>query len=270
MKYVPIKYHRRCYTDFYVGKESDEIRETRPEDDPRTTLVTRKNQKDLSGEEKNLFMSVIDELVQSGQYNIHVNHHPVMSHRMHGLMSGFIGYERFLYWHRVFLLKLEGMMRAIDQRVFIPYWNWVDDREFPEWLKDFTPTGLTDLDGDMLPVTRNPGANGITLPTRLRVDEILSLPDWSSFVRQLEDGPHNRVHRWVGGRMNDIFYSPADPVFWLHHAEVDRIWHIWQLAHSGLGTTITGADAVLDPWAESTTELEVIATLGYSYQEETL
>ena len=193
-----------------------------------------------------------------------------MTHRMHGLMSGFIGYERFLYWHRDYLLKLEDMMRAIDERAFIPYWNWVDDQQIPDWLDDFFPPGLIDLNGNALPVTRVPGAGGRTLPTRQRLDEILLLTDWSSFVRQLEDGPHNRVHGWVGGRMNDIRYSPADPVFWLHHAEVDRIWHIWQQEHQGLGTTITGPDAVLDPWTESTTELEDIGALGYAYQQITL
>ena len=38
---------------------------------------------------------------------------------------------------------------------------------------------------------------------------------------------HNAGHRFVGGHMAGRF-SPNDPVFWLHHANVDRIWARWQ------------------------------------------
>lgn len=38
---------------------------------------------------------------------------------------------------------------------------------------------------------------------------------------------HGKVHRWVGGRMGEPS-SPNDPVFFMHHANVDRIWAEWQ------------------------------------------
>nr|WP_281372845.1 tyrosinase family protein [Kineococcus aurantiacus] len=38
---------------------------------------------------------------------------------------------------------------------------------------------------------------------------------------------HNQVHRWVGGDML-VGTSPNDPVFWLHHCNIDRIWWSWQ------------------------------------------
>ena len=38
---------------------------------------------------------------------------------------------------------------------------------------------------------------------------------------------HNAGHRFIGGHMAGTF-SPNDPVFWLHHANVDRIWAQWQ------------------------------------------
>ena len=41
---------------------------------------------------------------------------------------------------------------------------------------------------------------------------------------------HNRVHRWVGGSMQPAS-SPNDPVFWLHHCNVDRLWAQWQREH---------------------------------------
>jgi tyrosinase len=60
---------------------------------------------------------------------------------------------------------------------------------------------------------------------------------------------HNIVHDWVGGifylttgtgeliahqgTMEPLDVSPNDPVFFLHHANVDRVWATWQLAHPG-------------------------------------
>ena len=41
---------------------------------------------------------------------------------------------------------------------------------------------------------------------------------------------HNKVHIWVGGTMAPIT-SPNDPIFFLHHCNVDRLWAEWQLAN---------------------------------------
>jgi tyrosinase len=38
---------------------------------------------------------------------------------------------------------------------------------------------------------------------------------------------HNRVHLWVGGNMMPMT-SPDDPVFFLHHCFVDKVWADWQ------------------------------------------
>jgi tyrosinase len=50
--------------------------------------------------------------------------------------------------------------------------------------------------------------------------------------RPLEEAPglHNRVHVWVGGDMLPSS-SPNDPVFFLNHCNVDRIWAAWQQEH---------------------------------------
>ncbi len=53
---------------------------------------------------------------------------------------------------------------------------------------------------------------------------------------------HNRVHDWVGGEWpigQDKFdvgtmersTSPNDPVFFLHHCNIDRLWALWQQLH---------------------------------------
>lgn len=87
--------------------------------------------------------------------------------------------------------------------------------------------------------------NVATLPNSDDVAKILKFevydgPDWNegvenSFRNQLEGfrgpGMHNRVHRWVGGSMGPGT-SPNDPVFFLHHCNVDRIWEVWRNSDS--------------------------------------
>jgi len=46
-----------------------------------------------------------------------------------------------------------------------------------------------------------------------------------------EIGPHARPHLFVGGS-EDTFASPDDPVFYLHHAFVDKVFAMWQECHN--------------------------------------
>ena len=42
-------------------------------------------------------------------------------------------------------------------------------------------------------------------------------------------GVHTAGHFTIGGDPGgDLFASPADPAFFLHHAMIDRVWWIWQ------------------------------------------
>ncbi|KAL2813650.1 hypothetical protein BDW59DRAFT_167458 [Aspergillus cavernicola] len=42
--------------------------------------------------------------------------------------------------------------------------------------------------------------------------------------------PHSAGHAALGGVMFDTIYSNGDPIFYLHHAYVDRMWWQWQQA----------------------------------------
>jgi len=52
---------------------------------------------------------------------------------------------------------------------------------------------------------------------------------------------HNAGHRFVGGHMGGSF-SPNDPIFWMHHANVDRIWAQWQTFQLQQNPTATPQD----------------------------
>lgn len=89
--------------------------------------------------------------------------------------------------------------------------------------------------------------------TQEAVDTVLQTSDIASFQTVLGQGTvpgvlgvHGAGHFAVGRDMSDTFSSPGDPVFYLHHAQIDRIWAIWQsrdrrnrqFAISGTGTLL--------------------------------
>ena len=47
---------------------------------------------------------------------------------------------------------------------------------------------------------------------------------------RLGNGLHNRVHNWMQGSMGPGT-SPNDPIFFLHHAYVDKLWADWEAVH---------------------------------------
>ncbi|KAH7311288.1 hypothetical protein B0I35DRAFT_437840 [Stachybotrys elegans] len=45
----------------------------------------------------------------------------------------------------------------------------------------------------------------------------------------IEIGPHGAGHWTIGGDPGaDVFTSPGDPAFWVHHGMIDRMWIFWQ------------------------------------------
>jgi Common central domain of tyrosinase/Polyphenol oxidase middle domain len=48
----------------------------------------------------------------------------------------------------------------------------------------------------------------------------------------LENSPHDVIHTQVGGIMSETTQSANDPIFWLHHTEIDHLWKVW-LAQGG-------------------------------------
>ena len=66
----------------------------------------------------------------------------------------------------------------------------------------------------------------------------------SSGFSMLENQPHNLVHNCVGGVYNNVggfmqaFMSPTDPIFFLHHGNIDRLWDVWTRKQAARGLPI--------------------------------
>ena len=99
-----------------------------------------------------------------------------------------------------------------------------------------------------------------------------------SRVKTVGSQLHNRVHLWVGGNMAPMT-SPNDPVFFLHHCFVDKVWADWQEVQKKNNPDGTPHDAPLrdgppghnfgdqlKPWTRAVRDVLDIGVLGYGYE----
>ncbi len=173
---------------------------------------------------------------------------------------------RLLPWHRVFLYLFEEAPHNYHPDVCIPYWDWTkpEEQHFPDWLAGILPTVHTPT--RTINVIRSPGSGGGLASIAAGTSSAMAKTNYNDFSGII-NGIHGSVHIWVGGTMSDASVSPADPVFWLHHANLDRLWWVWYNGPQGnhQNPPLTGADAVMDPWTYTEANVRDIAALSYTY-----
>ncbi|CAE6459994.1 unnamed protein product [Rhizoctonia solani] len=162
----------------------------------------------------------------------------------------------FFPWHRYFIILREQALSECGYSDPMPYWDWTLDSTIEDFKnsemfdseKGFggNGTGKTDwADGSCVEdgpyaglqvnypephcLTRrfNFTGNVVGNWTKSVLDEIMQYPDYIDFWNNTERVPHDNLHRTIGGDMRRQ-YSPNEPLFFLHHAQVDRLWTIWQ------------------------------------------
>jgi hypothetical protein len=233
----------------------------------------RKSAASLADAEKAIYLNVIKTLIAdpSNPYGTLVGAHVDMSHDQHPGMgpvvspsdpNDTVGTERFLSWHRDYVLNFEKVGQTVDPAFFVPYWDWRTQREVPDWFQAYKPT--VQVAGTTVLVRRNPPRPGLTLPTAADIAAVTAQPTLTQYTEQM-DFPHGQVHNWCNGTMSNIMVSPADPLFWMHHAFLDKLWSEWQVTNPGQSPNVTGTDRILDPWFETVDDVASIATLDYQY-----
>ena len=172
----------------------------------------------------------------------------------------------FLPWHRAYLLDLERELQAIDPTVALPYWRF--DQAAPNV---FTPDfmGLPDNSGVVQFSPGHPftswstdGAIGIDRafrtftpgtapPLRSELSTIALGGNGNTFegFTTMEGDPHGSAHTSFQPTAS-IFRIPSaarDPLFFLLHANVDRLWAKWQWVKRRTNPTLTAAFPTAPP-----------------------
>lgn len=166
----------------------------------------------------------------------------------------------FLAWHRAYLYYLERMLQraANESRLRIPYWNYTNpvNRSLPALFMD--PTTVFYVPGRNL----TSPADQVT-PSSVNITQAMSRTAFIGSNAQLGFGggqenapvqfpfenkagtletlPHNAIHVQVGGLMQNPSTAATDPVFWIHHSNIDRLWVNWLASGGGRANPVDPA-----------------------------
>lgn len=188
-------------------------------------------------------------------------------------------------WHRLYLYYFEQIVRYVlgDNDFSLPYWNPasgnVADLSIPAAFRD-TSSPLYD------------GTRYSPINAGVRIDNVVLAPNWLSvnslneplyidsatgsfgFCPAVDINPHFLVHIGLGGDMSDGFNTVVkDPIFWVHHTNIDRLWESWNRLGGRknpkdpkwLNRTFTWADANANPVKVPVSAATRVSQLGYQY-----
>ncbi|MFL9922569.1 tyrosinase family protein [Paraburkholderia fungorum] len=149
----------------------------------------------------------------SWQYwvNVHLNNCPHM-----------VPY--FLAWHRGYIYYFEQQLRAAsgNNALTLPYWDYYTHPIMPSEFTDPSRGNPLYVSGRVNTDVFSALTVAPFAPSVLNMQRGTS----NSYEASFESAPHNPIHNIIGGWMADMS-SPTDPIFYLHHANVDRLWDAW-------------------------------------------
>jgi tyrosinase len=164
------------------------------------------------------------------------------------------GAPGFLSWHRAYLLDLERELQQIDSSVALPYWRFdqpAPNLFTPDFMGQsagplgsvrFSPTNLlrqwqTDgavgiLRSPLFDVRLDPASVSDQAATLLlggsRPNAVFDIGPAGGGFDEMEGDPHGLAHTSFSGWIRSPATAPRDPVFFLLHCNVDRLWALWQ------------------------------------------
>lgn len=162
----------------------------------------------------------------------------------------------FLPWHRAYLIHVERALQAAisEPSLTIPYWDWVTTPMLPKSVFESTyrkgnATVVNPLFDDQRygPIGQGGEVNFTDLGAPSKNEsELIAIDTFENFAGARPDGkqtkrpgylegtPHTYIHRAIGydqvaNRVGllTVGMAPLDPSFFLHHANVDRLWTMW-------------------------------------------
>lgn len=215
------------------------------------TVRIRKNANGLTPGERDRFIAAFAQLNNQGLgrfADFRDMHTTVSSPQAHGRPG-------FLPWHRAYLLDLERELQAIDPSVALHYWRF--DRPSPnlftrDYLGESDNLGTVMFSGtnplqfwvtDGVPgINRRPFFNTNSAPPGLRTEaQTLALGTTFPNFRAMEGNPHGSAHVSFGGSISSIPTAARDPLFFLLHCNVDRLWAKWQQQNNRFNQAVAAA-----------------------------
>jgi len=143
------------------------------------------------------------------------------------------GTHLFWCWHRMYLYWFERIIRKMsgDPGWALPFWDYHDPSQ-----RTLPPPFRVSGSELFVAAPNRPSAwnSGSASFPAGHVDPSAGMASLDYFIAQgdIEGNPHDNVHVDIGGWMGDISEAAQDPVFYVHHSNIDRYWNLW-LAQGG-------------------------------------
>jgi Common central domain of tyrosinase/Polyphenol oxidase middle domain len=142
----------------------------------------------------------------------------------------------FFGWHRIYLYYFERVLRwaANDPALTLPYWDYTDPAQTA------LPDAFQNPNSPLYEWRRSEALNEGSATLNPQITDIDGpLTTDTSFLQyegDIERGVHGNVHCSVGQTcpipvMGLVGVAANDPIFYEHHANIDRMWSCWQHAH---------------------------------------
>ena len=142
----------------------------------------------------------------------------------------------FFGWHRMYLYYFERVLRwaAEDPTLTLPYWDYTNPAQTA------LPVAFQDDASPLYDWRRSEALNeGLAAlnPDVTDIDGPLTTDtNFLQYEGDIERGVHGNVHCSVGqtcpvALMGLVGVAANDPIFYEHHANIDRMWSCWQHSH---------------------------------------
>jgi hypothetical protein len=196
------------------------------------------------------------------------------------------GTIQFLTWHRMYLYYFEKVLQAAagDPNLRLPYWDYETDGHIPAAYRSPTyVNGNGQTVANPLFISNRQAAlnNGSATLSPAVVSTAGAMPatSYSPFNSALEQTPHGSVHCATGvnscptGYMGYVPSAGNDPIFYSHHANIDRLYECWvkvapaQRLPSGamLNATFNFIDGAGNLVNRKVADMVTTQQLGYNY-----
>ena len=179
----------------------------------------------------------------------------------------------FLVWHRLYIWHFEKIVRKLSGKkdFALPYWGYTNNNSSDKMM----PAMLRDPRSSLYEYCRFDSINNGypisgEIERALDMTKLMTYTDYKSFCLNINAAPHGAMHDYIGtgndttgllqfknpitnsttntGLMGWVPTAGFDPVFWLHHSNIDRVWQQWTNSNNGKMITLEELKSVEWPY----------------------